>query len=230
MEKLRPALIPDLDDIIDICAGGMHTICLTSKGKVLTFGCNDEGVLGRDSSKKGTETVPGEVKLECVAMQISAGDSHSAALLEDGRVFAWGSFRDSHGAMGLSPNGVQKLPMLMPIDQQIVKIASGADHLVMLTAGGHIFTCGCAEQGQLGRVSERSANRESRQGVSQLLIPMQVYFKRSYKLKFDNIWAGSYCTFTREKNGGNIYVFGLNNYNQLGIDNSKTHFHPVLAK
>lgn len=37
MEKSRPALIPDVNDIIDICAGGMHTICLTSKGKVITF-------------------------------------------------------------------------------------------------------------------------------------------------------------------------------------------------
>lgn len=61
--------------------------------KVLTFGCNDEGVLGRDTSKEGIETIPGEVKLDVKAVQISAGDSHSAALLEDGHVFAWGAFR-----------------------------------------------------------------------------------------------------------------------------------------
>lgn len=66
--------------------------------------------------------------------------------------------------MGLTPNGIQKVPLRMPVDE-VVKIASGADHLVMLTSNGHIYTCGCAEQGQLGRLSERVANGGSRKGV-----------------------------------------------------------------
>ena len=36
------------------------------------------------------------------------------------------------------------------------------------------------------------------------------------KLILDDIWTGSYCTFVRAKETGFIYVFGLNNYNQLG--------------
>lgn len=50
----------------------------------------------------------------------------------------------------------------------------------------------------------------------QLLTPALVNFNRRFKLEFDNIWTGAYCTFAREKAEGNIYVFGLNNYNQLG--------------
>lgn len=60
---------------------------------MFSFGCNDEGALGRDTSEEGSETEPGPVSLPGVIVQITAGDSHSAALLEDGRVFAWGSFR-----------------------------------------------------------------------------------------------------------------------------------------
>lgn len=63
--------------------------------KVITFGCNDEGALGRQTSTEGSETLPGKVELVGKAVQISAGDSHSAALLEDGRVFVWGAFRVS---------------------------------------------------------------------------------------------------------------------------------------
>jgi len=39
---------------------------------------------------------------------VSAGDSHTAALLNDGRVFVWGTFRDSHGPMGLDAAGVAR--------------------------------------------------------------------------------------------------------------------------
>lgn len=93
MEKSRFTPLPNLENIVAIAAGGMHSVCLTSDGKVLTFGCNDESALGRDTSKEGSEFNPNYVELPGKAVQISAGDSHSAALLDDGRVFAWGSFR-----------------------------------------------------------------------------------------------------------------------------------------
>ncbi|KAG8212750.1 hypothetical protein J437_LFUL019699 [Ladona fulva] len=140
---------------------------------VITFGCNDEGALGRDTSKEGSEWSPGDVAIDGKVAQVTAGDSHSAALLEDGRVFAWGTFRDSHGTMGLmKEDQVQRLPVEILKNHPsggAVRLASGSDHLVILTRDGQVFTCGCGEQGQLGRVSERSAGRGSRQGIGQLI-------------------------------------------------------------
>lgn len=63
--------------------------------QIYTFGCNDEGALGRDTSEEGSEMVPGKVELTEKVVQVSAGDSHTAALTEDGAVFVWGSFRVS---------------------------------------------------------------------------------------------------------------------------------------
>ena len=61
--------------------------------QLYTFGCNDEGALGRDTTVEGTETEPALVEgLENI-IQVTAGDSHTAALTEDGRVFAFGNFR-----------------------------------------------------------------------------------------------------------------------------------------
>lgn len=93
MEKSRFSAVPNQTNIVAIAAGGMHNICLTQDGKVITFGCNDEGALGRNTSEEGSETEPGFVDLPAPVIQVTAGDSHSAALLADGRVFAWGSFR-----------------------------------------------------------------------------------------------------------------------------------------
>ncbi|XP_078048631.1 regulator of chromosome condensation 1 [Augochlora pura] len=230
VEKIRPATIPGHDDYVAIAAGGMHNVCLRETGEILTFGCNDEGALGRDTSVDGSETKPDTVKLPGKVIQVTAGDSHSAALLEDGRAFAWGSFRDSHGTMGLTAKGNEQVPIEILPNVKILKIASGADHLVLLSEHGQIYTCGCAEQGQLGRVAARAANRNTRRGMDPLLAPDLVKFHIKKKLEFSDIWAGTYCTFARENNSGDIYVFGLNNYYQIGLKNPTTHFLPQVAK
>jgi len=41
--------------------------------------------------------------------------------------------------------------------------------LVMLTVNGELYTSGCGEQGQLGRVAEHFANRGGRKGLSMYL-------------------------------------------------------------
>lgn len=37
-EKTRPALLPAVKDVVDIKAGGMHSLCLTSNGEIFSFG------------------------------------------------------------------------------------------------------------------------------------------------------------------------------------------------
>ncbi|KAJ8959441.1 hypothetical protein NQ318_022133 [Aromia moschata] len=236
LEKKRPALVNLEHEIVDICAGGMHTVCLTSKGKVLTFGCNDEGALGRiTEGKEDAEFESGEVELPGKVIQISAGDSHSAALLDNGQVFAWGTFRDSHGNMGMTLKGNERLPFEIVRDLHIIKIASGADHIVFLTNHGEVYTCGCAEQGQLGRTTERGSSRNARSGIgkgqlAKLLQPGPISLKPSLKLHFDNIWSATYGTFCKVANSDDIYVFGLNNYFQLGLKSMAPQYMPKLSK
>uniref|UniRef100_W5LLS6 Regulator of chromosome condensation 1 n=1 Tax=Astyanax mexicanus TaxID=7994 RepID=W5LLS6_ASTMX len=167
LERKKPALVNLPEGIVQAVAGGMHTVCLSDTGNVYTFGCNDEGALGRDTSEEGTEMVPAKVELAEKIVQVSAGDSHTAALTEEGTVFVWGSFRDNNGIIGLlEPMKKCTVPTKVPLDKAVIKIASGNDHLVMLTVNGEIYTSGCGEQGQLGRVPERFANRGGRKGLS----------------------------------------------------------------
>ena len=97
MERKKPALVQLPELMVQVEAGGMHTVCLSETGKIYTFGCNDEGALGRDTSEEGSECTPGPVELQERVVQVSAGDSHTAALTDDGRVFIWGSFRITTG-------------------------------------------------------------------------------------------------------------------------------------
>jgi regulator of chromosome condensation len=93
IEKTRPEQLPGFNNIIEVKAGGIHSLYLTTSGEVWSFGCNDEGALGRNTDKDGSETEPTKVYLPGKAVKISAGDSHSACLLDVGRAYAWGSFR-----------------------------------------------------------------------------------------------------------------------------------------
>lgn len=52
--------------------------------------------------------------------------------------------------------------------------------------------------------------------VAKLLQPAPISLKPSLRLHFDNIWASTYGTFCKVANSDDVYVFGLNNYNQLG--------------
>ena len=36
-----------LRQVVQVAAGGMHSVALTARGEVLTTGVNDEGALGR---------------------------------------------------------------------------------------------------------------------------------------------------------------------------------------
>lgn len=49
------------------------------------------------------------------------------------------------------------------------------------------------------------------------------------KVIFCNVWAGSYATFAQCRKTSAIYAWGLNNYNQLGVNESKSSYFPQIA-
>ncbi|XP_068125384.1 regulator of chromosome condensation [Hyperolius riggenbachi] len=228
MERKKPAMVSLPEPIVQAAAGGMHTVCLGASGTIYTFGCNDEGALGRDTSEEGSETTPEKVALQEKVIQVSAGDSHTAALTEDGKVFLFGSFRDNSGVIGLlEPMKKSMVPIQVRIPSPVVKIASGNDHLVMLTSDGNLYTSGCGEQGQLGRVPEMFTNRGGRKGLERLLVPQCIHLKEKGcgRVEFRDAFCGAYFTFAVSREG-HVYGFGLSNYHQLGTKTISTCFAP----
>ena len=61
MEKSRPGLVKEVENAVEVVAGGMHTVVLDNKGDVWTFGCNDEGSLGRVVGEEEECFIPGKV-------------------------------------------------------------------------------------------------------------------------------------------------------------------------
>ena len=100
-EIKKPRRIPMFDmgglvgnKILKIVCGGMHTVALSSAGRVYTWGCNDEGALGRP----GQENTPIEVAdtMKIPITDITAGDCHTVAYNQNlNQVFLWGLYRVS---------------------------------------------------------------------------------------------------------------------------------------
>lgn len=74
--------------------------------------------------------------------------------------------------------GNEKLPFEIMEENHVIKIASGADHIVFLTINGDVYTCGCPEQGQLGRITERGSSRNARSGIGKGQIGMNLLFNQ----------------------------------------------------
>jgi len=109
--------------VVQIAAGGMHCVSLTHDQKIVTWGVNDNGALGRDttweaptrdidqesnsedsddegdlSPKESTPiAIPTENfgKVIPTFVQVVALDSASFALTSEGLVYGWGTFRVS---------------------------------------------------------------------------------------------------------------------------------------
>uniref|UniRef100_A0A914DIE3 Regulator of chromosome condensation n=1 Tax=Acrobeloides nanus TaxID=290746 RepID=A0A914DIE3_9BILA len=224
--------LPDGTEIIQVAAGGVHSVLLTTNGKVYSCGMNEHGtvpVIGlekEDSTDEFREIeFPQELKKHGKIVQITAGASFSAALTNKGSVIAWGNLRDSQGEIEIHAllKQMQQQPVIIVRHdskvagtKKIVKIAAGENHLVMLSDDGEVLTFGDGSMGQLGRSTRLSSIRSSRMvddsGKSLVIILLE----RGKFIRFVDIFAGGFWSMARAEDG-RIFACGLNNFGQLGL-------------
>jgi regulator of chromosome condensation len=125
IDVTRPRLNKNLDastvGVVSLAAGGMHAAALTHDSKILTWGVNDHRALGRDTEWSGglkdadasdddsddseSDLNPREATPTAIPsdkfpagtkiVQITAGNSATFGLTDDGFVYGWGTFRVS---------------------------------------------------------------------------------------------------------------------------------------
>lgn len=229
-----PTVVPIDKALRQVACGPMHTLSLTEDGEVYSYGCNDEGALGRNTDEDETlEAQPTIVPLTNKVVKITAGDSHSAVLTDKEEIFVWGNFRDEHGSVGLTPscegkasyNPIQLLP-----DKKFKDIASGSNHMLLLDKSGVVYSFGVAAQGQLGRLSSDEIG-DSKEPMTEtlrelLLTPKEVSLKDvdpQRPFVCDAVYAGNFSSFATntDKKKNRLAGWGLNNYTQLGYKGQK---------
>ncbi len=133
-----PAEVEGLDTVRALAAGAGYTCAILLGGEVRCWGDNSYGQLGSSAVPTGGYSVaPVTVGSVSGARSLSAGTTHSCALLEDGGVACWGL--DDVGQLGDPAHPVQGA----------TAVAVGARHSCAVVEGG-VFCWGDNSVGQLG--------------------------------------------------------------------------------
>jgi alpha-tubulin suppressor-like RCC1 family protein len=161
-DHYTPTLIEESKDIVAISAGHSHSLILDGKGRVFSFGNNYHGELGLGDEELENQETPVLIEFleDEFIISISAGGSHSLVLTSRGLVFAFGSNLDGRLGIGdIAPDNYYD-PVLLDISD-IVAIAAGGSHSLLLDRGGQIFSFGNYISKQLGRVVDDYQPAES---------------------------------------------------------------------
>ncbi|MGN0106776.1 MAG: RCC1-like domain-containing protein, partial [Hominilimicola sp.] len=146
-----------------VAAGGNITVALTDAGEVYTWGDNTYGQLGvgNASDIMSHSTTPVKA-LENNVVKIAAGDDFVVVLMNNGTVWTWG--KNDYGQLGLgandepNPNKNQLKPVQIKGITDIVDIAAGANHTLLLDKYGNVYGFGDYSEYQVSTETNTSAD------------------------------------------------------------------------
>lgn len=144
--RRRPVDVVGLaDHVTEVSALGHFTCALTVAGEVWCWGSNWAHELG-DGSSVGHRTHPVQVAgLESRVTRLSAGVSHSCALLVTGRVQCWG-----YGLLGDGKRTAGSTAVMVKRTDDAVDVAAGLSHTCVVRSNGSVWCWGFNRYGFLG--------------------------------------------------------------------------------
>ena len=226
----RPVAIPSLlasHHVVQVAAGGDHSLFLTDAGRVLACGRNDcyqlgvtpagpeylaggsrlggskclqDGHEGREAGPEPQQVSPLRWKR---VVEMACGDAHNLVRCLDGSVYSWGL--GSSGRLGLG--NFKSVPQPCKVsglgEERCVSVAAGYYHSFAVIEGGKLFAWGNGTCGQLGTGKFESCCE-----------PVQVEEPGNGQ-RWRAVRGGEYHSLGMT-DVGSLWSWGLNNDGQLG--------------
>ena len=218
-EVLKVAYEPqkvELPPIKNISSSKHSCFCVSEDGELFSFGFNSSGELGHGDCKfynypKKIESLENVDYVEC-------GNGFVICCSLNNEIYGWGS--NYHGQLGVQNRTDTREPMkCLNWPKNITDIKCGDYHVLVLTSNHEVYSCGNNYNGQLGRKSERDYD---------------VSFKKIDSLsEYDIIRIACGNEYSMCFDDNNLFVFGDNQYGQLGLgdttDRKEPTLHPTLS-
>lgn len=167
-------------EIIKGSCGDVHTVVLTKKGEVYSFGGGSFGQLGLGAVSKmpldsdSYPFMPTPTRIESLngidIVDISCGDSHTMAIDKEGKLYSWGAA--ACGQLGIDNlatlpkdgegNPYEADPKLVTFfeNMKVIQVSCGESHTLVLIEGGIVFSFGNSNSGQLGFIEKKDKSQK----------------------------------------------------------------------
>ena len=193
-----------------IQAGNLHTLVLTTHGRIFAFGNNSCGQLGLGHTnvinRPTLAQIPGLLQDETIR-NISTGYYHTLVLTTHNHIFSFGD--NEHGQLGLGYTGEKvytpslvQLPLLE--GETIRSLSAGSYYTIVLSSQDRIFAFGQNNRGQLGLGHANPVDR-----------PTQVQLPLEEDEAIQNVAAGYSHTIVLTTHD-RVFTFGLNEHGERG--------------
>ncbi|NEW09315.1 hypothetical protein GK047_25555 [Paenibacillus sp. SYP-B3998] len=142
---------------------------------------------------------------------VEAGGSHSLALTKDGKVWSWG--RNEFNQLGNGSTKKSNIPVIVRNLSGVTSISAGNNHSLALTRDEGIWAWGYNSNGQIGdgssNVYEKDGSLKDSQNKPE---PVKI---DGFNGNINFVSAGFKHSVALTENG-EVYVWGWNQYGQLG--------------
>lgn len=238
--RLNKFLNRDEVKIISFAVGGMHTIALDEEQNIWSWGCNDVGALGRDTSNvkenlkdmdgnnssddddgdlNESESTPQKIPREDIpdlqdkdvkVVQLAATDNLSCILLSNGEIYAWGTFRSNEGILGFYKEEIK-------IQRKPWKIPKFSKNKIVQLASGKDHMLFLDETGIVYSWGNGQQYQLGRKVLDNYIL--KTLDPRPFGLKHVKYIASGENHSFAIKIDNTIVSWGLNQFGQCGISN-----------
>jgi YD repeat-containing protein len=217
------SIVPSKETMVQVSVGRVHSLAVTSQGRMYAWGSNDSRQLGdgtyNDRLTPTLINVPNLQSGESIA-HISAGSSHSLAVTSQGRVYAWGS--NWGGQLGDGTYNDRLTPTLINVPslqsgESIAHISAGSSHSLAVTTQGRVYAWGYNGEGRLGDGTSNDRSTPTLINVPNLQSGETII----------QVTAGYFHSLAVTTQG-RVYAWGWNFYGQLGDGTSNDRSTPTL--
>lgn len=197
--------ILDMDSVIkSVSCGQSHTIILLQSGICYSWGLNMYGQLGLGH----TNDVDSPQKITLLPLDIIKIGSYSCSLYSTaiskfGKCYMWGS--NDRGQLGLGHTQHMDSPQELPL-RNVVSISCGYEHAIAITTHRKIYSWGDNDYGQLGLGDNIDR-----------LSPIEPLYLDGIKIESISCECAHTIALAMS---GTLYVWGKNDYGQLGLNDS----------